>query len=312
MSEQTQEQATPNKMADVFYPPSENATTTPDSQGTTVEAEAVEVEQSTVDKAVDNSPDNNKSEEVEAVSVESKQDEVVGDDSESDEPLYVEIDGKEISIQDFRDGANDGLRQSDYTKKTQALSEKSKSIDAKEVKNDELSKTLSEQIEALEHTFKKDSEAIDWDHLRKHDTAEFLRLKEEQEKKVSSLDAAKEEVKKLKDEKQTVLIAQEYKKLVDSFPQWADPATGTESREKDEKLINAYANDNGLTQEEFTYLTSSNLMIAIHKAAQFDALKKDGEAAEKIVRKAPKTLKPGPKKAKTKSKSAAELFYGTK
>ena len=53
-------------------------------------------------------------------------------------------------------------------------------------------------------------------------------------------------------------------------------------------------------------------MQAIHKAAQFDALKKDGEAVEKQIRKAPKAIKPGAKKTIQKSKSAADLFYATK
>lgn len=303
---------TDTNFADVFYP-AENATTDTDTtdSGTTVEAEAVEVEQSTNDgadnvDAGDNPPVDTDSADVENVATDDEGQEV------DDEPLYVEIDGKEISVKDFQNGVDDGLRQSDYTQKTQALAEDRKGFESERVKVNELSETLTDQIKALEHTFKKEEAETDWEHLRDTDPSEYLRLKEEQANKTDSLEAAKAEVKKLEDDNNLAFITQEQQKLVDAFPSWKDPATGNDAREKDSKLIEAYVADNGFSNDEFKNLTSSNVMIAIHKAAQFDALKKNGEAAEKIVRKAPRAIKPGPKKQQTKSKSAADIFYGAK
>lgn len=300
--------ATVQDAASLFYP-QENATSDTDtSNSAPVEAEAVEAERSAVKE-----PESDVSNDTEAStdSVDAASD-GIDDQGIEDEPLYIELNGKEISVKDVQDGLDNGLRQADYTKKTQELADSRKTLEADQGTTKQLAETLSNHIEALEHTFKKEAEEIDWEHLREYDTAEYLRLKEEQANKVESLDAAKAEVKKLNDDKYAAHINSEQQKLVDAFPLWADPATGAEEMEKDKQLINAYVSDNGFQAEEFETLSSSKMMIAVHKAAQFDALKKEGEAAEKIVRKAPRTIKPGPKQAKTKPQSAAELFYGTK
>ncbi len=300
--------ATVQDAASLFYP-QENATTdTNTSDSTPVEAEAVEVEKSTVKE-----PESEASNDVDASadSVDAASD-GIDDQGIEGEPLYIELNGKEISVKDVQDGLDNGLRQADYTKKTQELADSRKTLEADQGAAKQLTETLSNHIEALEHTFKKEAEEIDWEHLREYDTAEYLKLKEEQANKVESLDAAKAEVKKLNDDKNAAHIAIETNKLVEAFPLWADPATGAVEMEKDKKLINDYVNENGFQAEEFETLSSSKMMIAVHKAAQFDAMKKEGEAVEKIVRKAPRSIKPGPKKTKTKPQSAAELFYGTK
>lgn len=297
-------------IADKFYSP-ESATTETDTapSGTAVEAEAVEVEKSANDEAVEVTKEIEASEVAEADAVESESGEQEESGADDDEPLYFQMGDKEISVADVQEGLDSGLRRADYTKKTQALADDRKTFEADQVKVGELSKSLTEHIEALEHSFKKEEAEVDWEHLREYDTGEYLKQKEIQQNKVDSLDAAKAEVKKLDDEKNIAFITAEQQKLVDAFPEWKDPATGTEAREKDSKLIEAYVTDNGFSNDEFKNLTSSNVMIAIHKAAQFDALKKDSDAAEKIVRKAPKAIKPGPKRKQTKSKSAVDVMY---
>jgi len=289
----------------LFYP-QENATTDTDSTGTTVDAEAVEVEQSAIDETPEKSKDND------GDSVESKPDSLDDDGADSDEPLFFELNGKEISVADVQEGLDNGLRQSDYTKKTQKLAEESKEVEAQGAKAIQAFDTLSGHIEALEHAFKEQETAVDWDHLREYDTAEFLRLKEEHENKQTLLESARTDAQKLKDEANSIKLASEQEKLKEFFSDWSDPATGEKAREKDTALINTYVTENGFTNDEFAHLDSSKLMIAIHKAAQYDALRKDGEAVEKQVRKAPRVQKPSVKKQAQKSTSTVELFYGTK
>ena len=303
---------TEQSVADIFYPP-ENATTDTDTPSSTpVEAEAVEVEKSASVEVADKPDESNDSDADKAADVESESKEVESSDDSDDEPLFFQLGDKEISIAEVKEGIENGLRQSDYTRKTQVLSEDRKAFDLERAKNGELSELLTSHIESLEHSFKKEEAEIDWEHLREYDPSEFLKQKEEQAKKVDSLDAAKAEVQKLNDEKRTAHITTEQKKLIEAFPEWVDPATGKEAQEKDAKLIEGYALNNGFTDEDLKQLDNSNVMIAIHKAAQFDELKKKGDEAEKVVRKAPKAIKPGPRKTKTKPQSAAELFYGTK
>ena len=280
--------------ADLFYP-QENATTKTDSEnGTTVEAEAVEAEKSAIDESAESEPA-----EVEEV-------------SDTDEPLYFEIDGKEISVKDVKESLNNGLRQADYTKKTQALAEEKKEVEAKIAKADEIFNKLSGHVEALELAFRKEEAEVDWDHLREYDTGEYLRLKEEQGKKLSLIDAAKADAKLLSEQAENVYITSEQKVLLGMFPEWTDPATGQEAMKKDSALISSYAESNGFTDKEFSQLKSAKVMQAIYKAAKFDALKNDSDVTARQVRRAPVAIKPSQKKTIPQTTSAVELFYGNK
>jgi hypothetical protein len=278
--------------ADLFYP-QENATTDTDSQsGTPVEAEAVEAEKSAIEESAESELD------------------VVEEDSDTDEPLYFEIDGKEISVKDVKESLNNGLRQADYTKKTQVLAEEKKEVEAKIAKADEIFNKLNSHVEALELAFSKEEAEIDWDHLREYDTGEYLRLKEEHSNKKSLIDSAKADAKLLNEQVDNAFITSEQKVLLGMFPDWTDPATGGEAMKKDSALIQAYAESNGFTDKEYSQLKSAKVMQAIHKAAKYDALKGDSDATSKQVRKAPVAIKPSPKKATPQTQSAVELFYG--
>ena len=307
MSEQNLAETSAEPVSDsaLFYP-QENATTDTDSTGTTVEAEAVEVDNSAIDEVADVEANAD----ADSASVEDAEN--VDESEDSSDSLYFEVNGKEVSVKDVQEGLDNGLRQSDYTKKTQALAEERKTVEADKVKAVEAFEKLNGHIEALELSFKKEEATVDWDHLREYDTAEYLRLKEEHETKQSLLDSAKADAQKLKEDANTAHITSEQEKLIGFFPDWTDPATGLESREKDAALINSYVADNGFSNDEFEHLTSANVMLAIHKAAKFDALRAEGDAVEKQVRKAPKAIKPSAKKTKQKSKSAVTAFYGEK
>ena len=170
---------TQTNFADVFYP-QENATTEADTadSGTTVEAEAVEVEQSTNDEAVETTKETEASEAADTDAVESESGEQEESGADDDEPLYFQVGDKEISVAEVQEGLDSGLRRADYTKKTQALADDRKTLEADQVKMGELSKSLSDNIEALEHAFKKDEVETDWEHLREYDTGEYLKQKE--------------------------------------------------------------------------------------------------------------------------------------
>ena len=309
MSEETQsvtEQAPAMSDADLFYS-NQNATTDADTaSSTTVEAEAVEAGKPAIDEV---SGDDVNTESTEASAESETEDAETSNDS--DEPLYYQIGDEEISETEVKEWRENGLRQADYTKKTQSLADERKGFETEKTQVAGLAETLKSHIDALEVVIGNDLESVDMDHLREYDLSEYLRVKEERETKLSKLDEAKATAQKLKEDADLQQLTGEQAKLKELFPDWADPATGQETYKKDSALIESYVQKNGFNEEDFSHLTSATVMQAIHKAALFDAMKEESQAVEKQVRKAPKAIKAGAKKIQTKkSTSTAELFYG--
>ena len=294
-------------ISDIFYP-TENTEANTDSPGATVETDVVDEVKPSIVETVETDT---------AVDTDSGNDDTGGDDATledgaDDETLYYEINGEQFSEADVKEWKDGGLRQADYTQKTQGLAESEKKTAAERVELKETRTKLDETIAGLEAAFKADQDGVDWDYLREHDTAEYLRQKEERDNQQTLLEKAKTEAQALKESDHAAMIESERAKLFEAFPEWLDPATGAEAIKDAQSLINGYAEANGFTDAEFSQLSSASLMTAIHKAARFDALQEKNKEAEKVVRKAPKIQKPSKKTAPTQAKSTAELFYGTK
>lgn len=299
-------------VGDMFYANENASSETDSSQGTTVEADAVEsgVQSPDVGEVADIEQASSDASDIDASSVDSDDG---GENSidDSNEPLYFQIGDEEISEAEVKSWRDGHLRQQDYTKKTQALADERKTLEAQATQVGEIQKNLTETLENLEKAFEKESDQIDWEHLREYDTAEYLRLKDEQAKKADALKDAKAQAESVKKAERDAILAREQQRLIEMFPAWGDPGSGAEAYKADIKLINDYVTDAGFSQEEFSQLENAHVMQAIYKAAKYDAMQKSGSVAEKQVRKAPKVVKPT-KKTVTKPKSAAERFYGTK
>ena len=294
-------------ISDIFYP-TENTEANTESTGSTVETDVVDGDKTPIVETVEAET---------AVDTDSGDDDTGGDDATledgaDDETLYYEINGEQFSEADVKEWKDGGLRQADYTQKTQDLAGERKKVEAQASELAETRTKLDETIAGLEAAFKADEDGIDWDYLREHDTAEYIRQTEVRKEQQTLLEKAKTDAQALKDNDRAAMIESERAKLFEIFPEWKDPATGAEAIKDAEKLINGYAEANGFTNDEFAQLSSASLMTAIHKAARFDALQEKNKEAEKVVRKAPKIQKPSKKAAPTQAKSTTELFYGTK
>lgn len=240
---------------------------------------------------------------------------VVGDEApETDEEvsdsqeLVYEIDGEEISADTLKEWKEGSLRQADYTKKTQAIAEERKQLEAKQAEIGERAEKLELLIADIEKL--QDKQEIDWDYLRETDTAEYLKQKELAEKRNQAAEAAKQALNDQKMQDQNNLVQSEQKKLLELHPDWVEGGQLTEAGKADFKLINDYVESVGFSKEEFKDLTNHRIMDSLLKAAKYEQLK-DGKATEtKKAKKAPKVVKPSVKKTtKQKPKSAVDVFY---
>lgn len=209
---------------------------------------------------------------------------------ELEEELYFDIDGEEVSLDQLKEWKNNGLMQSDYTRKTQALADERKNLDAMKAKIQEMESAYNDKISEIDALIGNEEAAIDWDDLAEHDPSEYLRKQREiQAKKSKAKDAAK-----LKQQRKQERAAEESQKLLSKLPSWSDP----EVQKKEVALTLKAMESAGYTNEDLGNEVDHRLYLLAVKAAKYDELQANKATAKKRVAKAPKTVRAVKGKAK--------------
>lgn len=223
----------------------------------------------------------------------------------SADDLVYEIDGEEVTLADLRKLREDaketkeaGMRQADYTKKSQANAERAKAL------NEGLAmlEDMQKEITALALA---EFDGVDMDELRDTDTAEFLRVKDAKESKSKVLDNLKAKHEEL----QQKVITEQSKELHERLG-WSD----AEKRDSDVKAIQGYVAEKGIDQGAFARVADAGIMQAILDAAKYQDLQNKKPEVAKKVKAAPKLVKPVKKAAKPKEQPKArwQHFYAPK
>lgn len=272
----------PSEIADKFY----NKSEVEESEQDQPEAE---------DEAVEESDIVEDGEELEGEEAEEE-----AEDEDGSEPL--DVFGQEITREEFDTMQKQQLMHSDYTKKTQALAEERKQVEA-------LNTDLSSYIAEFESQLVNE---VSEDHLNEllddGDTAEYLRLQNQNKANKARLSA----VKAKQAEAFKTTQAEESKKLVDVMSDWADPKTGQETQKADIAKALEFAAEVGFTNEDLEKLADHKVIRALIDAGKYRELKKSKPSLTK--RKTPASKKASKKPAQSAKKvlSAAELFYPKK
>jgi hypothetical protein len=248
---------------------------------TVVEAESDETDASEVDDAV---TDEGETE--------------TDDDEESFELSTKEGGVQTVKLSELRNGY---LRQSDYTKKTTALAEERKAIEAAKTESIGKLQTLK-QIEAdLSQMLMADFANVDWDQLRQQDYIEYSMLKESKENREKSI----AEIKAKSDQMIAQVTQEESAKLADALG-WYD----TTKRDSDIALIQGYVNEIGIPAEAFSAVNNHKIMTALREAALYRKLQDKKPDIVKKVREAPKSnAKPVKAPQIEVKKTGADLMY---
>jgi len=232
--------------------------------------------------------------------LEGEETEEEAEDEDGDEPL--DVFGQEITREEFDTMQKQQLMHSDYTKKTQALAEDRKKVEA-------LNADLSSYIAEFESLIVGGVDEGELNELLEDgDTAEYLRRTKEIEANKGKLKAMKakqaEAFKKVQ--------ADESKKLVDSMTEWGDGKKGAEAQAADIDTAINYANEIGFTKEDLEKLADHKVFRALIEAGKYRALKKSKPAISKRKTPAAKKASKKPAQGASKKLSPAELFYGKK
>lgn len=240
----------------------------------------------------------------EAIESEAKSEDTESVQGDLPEEVYYEIDGEEVSAEDVKKWKAGHLMQSDYTKKTQALSEEKKAFEASKTSLEEKFEMLSSLEADIENMALGDLKNVDLDKiLAEEGTEEYLRVQREIEKRKASVKGLSEKFSAA----QNKYFEEAYKQLSDSLG-WSDES----KRVQDISSIEKYVKDSGITEAEFSKVTNPKIMAALVEASKYRELMKRKDEVSKKVVKAPKVTKPSAPARSNKPLSLAERMYGKK
>ena len=284
----------------------------------TEEAAPTEEEEST-EETQDESLEEESEEETEEESEEESEE---SDEEVEEDPLYaVTVNGEEheVTLDELTKGYS---RQSDYTKKTQEVSEQRKEFDAmKQNMAQEYQQIQAERnqyVQSLQNLMETsmgnvDKFAnIDWETMKETDPIEYVTKREE-------FREAQEKVQGMRNEQQMAqqrqasqeqtsrqeLLQREHNALVDALPDWGNP----DKQKGLAKGIRDYAMGQGFAKEELDSLVDHRSILVLLKARQYDQLQKADVKSKKLKNK-PRVIRAGTgrdRDADSKSKRTAKM-----
>ena len=254
---------------------------------------------------------------------ESEEEDDEGTDEEAEEDLLyaVTVNGaeQEVSLDELMKGYS---RQSDYTRKTQEVSEQRKEFDAmKQNMVQEYQQIQAERqqyAQALQSLMEGNMAGIDkfasvdWEVLKEADPIEYVTRKEEfreAQEKVQNLQReqhmAQQRHHAQSQNEHRQMLQQETTALVTALPDWGDS-----SKQPDiAKNIRSYATENGFTKEELDSLVDHRSILVLLKAQKYDQLQNSDVRGKKLKNK-PRVIRSGTggsKKSDSKSKRAVKM-----
>jgi hypothetical protein len=285
----------------------------------TEEAQPTEVEESQPEEEGESLEEGSEEEEE---SVEEEEESEEADEEVEEELVYaVTVNGEEqeVTLDELMKGYS---RQSDYTKKTQGISEQRKEFEELSKQyTDEISQIQNERgqyVQALEHAIKTSLSGaeqfaqIDWDRLRSEDPVEFALKKDEyrdMQDKVRQNQQEQANIQQKQQEDYRKNLKEHLKKenglLLEKMPEWGD----SKKQKGIAEGIRTFAKSIGFSDEEIGGLSDHRSLITIHKAKLYDDLQKADVKSKKVKNK-PRVVRAGSgvaKDADKRSKRASQM-----
>jgi len=228
-------------------------------------------------------------------------DEVEYSEEESEEqpkPRYkVKASGEEVEVE--LDELIKGYQQgTDYTKKSQALAEQRKAIEAErghleQVKQER--QAYAQKLQALDSFLTQQNRGVDLDVLKETDPIGYAVAVAEQSQREKQLAVVRNEQQRIAQQQQSEQQAslqnhlrQESEKLVSLIPELATPQ-GDAVR----KQIRDYAKSVGWTDQELSSVYDSRAVQTLYKAMKYEQLQKSKPELNKKLQSAPKMMRSG-------------------
>jgi hypothetical protein len=238
-------------------------------------------------------------------------DEVEYSEEESEEQpkqrYKVKASGEEVEVE--LDELIKGYQQgTDYTKKSQALAEQRKAIEAErghleQVKQER--QAYAQKLQALDSFLTQQDQGVNLDVLKETDPIGYAVAVAEQSQREKQLAVVRNEQQRLAQQQQSEHHAslqnhlrQESEKLTSLIPELATPQ-GDAVR----KQIRDYAKSIGWSDQELGQLYDSRAVVTLYNGMKYQQLQKSKPEVNKKLQAAPKMMRSGTSAPPTKSSS---------
>ena len=225
---------------------------------------------------------------------------------EEPKPRYkVKASGEEVEVE--LDELIKGYQQgTDYTKKSQALAEQRKAIEAERghleyVKQER--QAYAQKLQALDSFLTQQHQGVDLEVLKETDPIGYAVAVAEQTQREKQLAVVRNEQQRIAQQQQAEQQSQlqthlrtESEKLVSLIPELATPQ-GDAVR----KQIRDYAKSVGWTDQELSSVYDSRAVNTLYKAMKYEQLQKSKPELNKRLLSAPKMMRSGTSAPPTKS-----------
>jgi hypothetical protein len=187
----------------------------------------------------------------------------------------------------------------DYTKKSQAVAEERKVVEAERQRIEEakyLRDQYAERLQVIEQMLNQQPETENLDYLKETDPIGYAVKVAELSQREKQLAQVRAEQARIADQQQREqqeqlgqVVQAESRKLAEVIPEYADPQKGeTLRRELREFGIKA-----GFSDQELANVYDSRAVLTLYKAMQYDKLQSAKPGITKKVNEAPKVIKSG-------------------
>ena len=219
------------------------------------------------------------------------EDETPSDTNQELYTLTVNGENVEVSLDELKKGYS---RQSDYTRKTEKLSQDRKSVEELKNENTRLNEEAKikrdqyeKQLQVLSEQLKASEPQVDMERLYREDPAEFVKQKAEQDRRKELQVAAQQEQDRIRQEKQqesekvySQYLENERKLLADKLPIYSDKDKGPQFV----KNLTDYAKSIGYTDQEIAMLVDHRAVLMLANAYRYDKLKQANLKNKKVTK----------------------------
>jgi hypothetical protein len=187
----------------------------------------------------------------------------------------------------------------DYTKKSQAVAEERKVVEAERQRIEEakyLRDQYAERLQVIEQMLNQQPETENLDYLKETDPIGYavkvaeLSQREKQLAQVRAEQARIYEQQQREQQEQLGQVVQaESRKLAEVIPEYADPQKGEALRRE----LREFGIKAGFSDQELANVYDSRAVLTLYKAMQYDKLQSAKPSITKKVNEAPKVMKSG-------------------
>ena len=220
-------------------------------------------------------------------------------EEEAEQPRYrVKAAGeeKEVTLDELIKSYQLGT---DYTKKSQAVAEERKAVEAEKQRIEEaryLRDQYAERLQVIEQMLNQQPETENLEYLKETDPIGYaVKVAElsQREKQLAQVQAERQRIAMQQDqERQEQLghvIQAEARKLAEAIPEYADPQKGEIARRE----LREFGQKLGFSEQELSGVYDSRQVLTLWKAMQYDKLQSAKPGITKKVNEAPKVMKSG-------------------